>query len=190
MKESKIIVYISLVFLAILFPVMIFLYSFKYEITANIVSNIICGFIVSFVTGIVQFFVNKNRIKYEVYGLYYDIYYTYYCTKRGKVLFHYNSRNFYKKVSDNNVKISSLLEEYTGLFHKKDKLYAKMNPQFNERHLAKKIKKTNVKIFNEKSFDDSTDAYIKCVEKILKDINEEKFEKDFENSKKLYEELI
>ena len=190
MKESKIIIYISIVFLVILFPIMFFLYVSKCEIAANIVSNIICGFVVSFVTGFVQYFVNKNRIKYEVYGLYYDIYYTYYCTKRGKVLFHYNSRNFYKKVAENNVKISSLLEEYTGFFHKKDKLYTKMNPQFNERHLATKIKKSYVKIFNAKLFDESTEAYIKCVKNILKDINKEKFEKDFANSKKLYEDLF
>lgn len=190
MKEAKIIIYISLVCLVILFPVMIFLYIWNYEIIANIVSNIICGFIVSLVTGIVQYFVNKNRIKYEVYGLYFDIYYTYYCTKMGKVLFHYNSRNFYKKVANNNIKISSLLDEYTGFFHKKDKLYWKMNPQFNEKHLAKKIKKSNVKIFNEKSFNESTNAYIKCVEKILNNINKEKFERDFTYNKKLYEELF
>ena len=190
MKESKIIIIISIIVLILLSPLIIILNINQQDLAVNVITNIACGFIVSLVTGIVQFFVNKNRIKYEVYGLYYDIYYTYYCTKRGKVIYHYNSRNFYKKVTDNNVKISSLLEEYTGFFHKKDKLYWKMNPQFNERHLAKKIKKSNIKIFNAKLFDDSTNAYIKCVEKILKDINKEKFEKDFANSKKLYEELF
>ena len=190
MKESKIIVYISLVFLIILLPVMIFLYVSKCEIAANIVSNIICGFIVSLITGIVQYFVNKNRIKNEIYRLYYDIYYTYYCTLKRPFLFHYNAYNFYKKIIDNGVIISSLLQEYDSFSGKKDGLYKKMNPPFYEKKLGKKMIKSIWIWANKKDFCDTTEAYIKCVEIILRSIDESKFEKDFTASRKLYKELF
>lgn len=190
MKESKIIIYISLIFLTILFPIMIFLYILNCEIVASIVSNIICGFIVSLITGVVQYSVNKNRIKYEIYGLYYDIYSSYYCTLKRPILFHYNAYDFYKKITDNGVKISSLLQEYNGFFRKQDGLYKKMNPLFYEKKFGKKIIKSMWIWTNKKEFRNTTEAYIRCVEKILRSIDENKFEKDFENSKKLYKELF
>jgi len=190
MKESKIIIFVSIIMLLILSPIILFLHIKNFNLLVSIFTNIACGFVVALTTAIIEYFINKNRIKYGVYGLYFDIYYMYYCTIRGKKFFHYNCKAFYKKVVENNVKISSLLEEYNGFFHRKDNLFKIMNPEFDCDHLVGKILKSKIKFFNEKDFIDATSDYIQCVKKILININKKKFNSDFKNCMKLYDILF
>lgn len=72
---------------------------------------------------------------------------------------------------------------------KNDSMYMIMNPQINMEgnYKAEKIIKTLVKWFNEKSFDESIEPLISEVEKILKSIDEKRFEEDKKQMIKMFE---
>lgn len=182
MKESRIIIIISIIIMVALIPMLYFLQLFgiNQELSINIITNLECGVIVGLVTAICQYFMAKRRIINVVYGLYFELYTTYYTVRNKEFLHHINTLAFFNKVTELSSKIKDSLSEYHGFFKKNDSIYMIMNPQINmgENYKAEKIIKTLVKWFNEKSVDKSIEPFINEVENILKNIDKERFEED------------
>ena len=182
MKESRIIIIISIIIMVALIPMLYFLQLFgiNQELSINIITNLECGVIVGLVTAICQYFMAKRRIINAVYGLYFELYTTYYIVKNKEFLHHINTLAFFNKLTELSSKIKDSLSEYHGFFKKNDSIYMIMNPQINmgENYKAEKMIKTLVKWFNEKSVDKSIEPFINEVENILKNIDKERFEKD------------
>ena len=182
MKESRIIIIISIVMLIALIPMLYFLQLFgiNQELSINIITNLECGVIVGLVTAICQYFMAKRRIINAVYGLYFELYTTYYTVRNKEFLHHINTLAFFNKLTELSSKIKDSLSEYHGFFKKNDSIYMIMNPQINmgENYKAEKMIKTLVKWFNEKSVDKSIEPFINEVENILKNIDKERFEED------------
>ena len=189
MKEARIITIVLFVLMIILFPINIYCFSSNYELIGNIISNINCGLLVGFITSLCQFFINKRRIKDEIYSLYYDIYYTYWIVLNNSII-RYNAFNFYNKIAKNGSKIVALLDDYHGLIIKEDKLYKVINSEIDYTGLGKEAKKSIFSLFNKKSFIKSSSPIINCIEGILKNINKNRFEKDFNNSIDLYNRVF
>ncbi len=190
MKESRIIIYISVIIMVLLFPIFIMLKNLgvSIDLCMNIITNLSCGLIVALVTAICQYCISRRRVITKVYSLYFDLYTTYYYAKSKEFLHHYNSFEIYRKLADLSPKINDALSEYHGFFKKKDAMYFKMNPQINlnENYKANKLIKTMFKWFNEKSFETSVEPFVKEVEKILKSIDKERFEVDQKQMIKMF----
>jgi len=182
MKESRIIIIISIIIMVALIPMLYFLQLFgiNQELSINIITNLECGVIVGLVTAICQYFMAKRRIINAVYGLYFELYTTYYTVRNKEFLHHINTLAFFNKLTELSSKIKDSLSEYHGFFKKNDSIYMIMNPQINmgENYKAEKMIKTLVKWFNEKSVDKSIEPFINEVENILKNIDKERFEED------------
>lgn len=182
MKESRIIIIISIIIMVVLIPMLYFLQLFgiNQELSINIITNLECGVIVGLVTAICQYFMAKRRIINAVYGLYFELYTTYYTVRNKEFLHHINTLAFFNKLTELSSKIKDSLSEYHGFFKKNDSIYMIMNPQINmgENYKAEKMIKTLVKWFNEKSVDKSIEPFINEVENILKNIDKERFEED------------
>lgn len=182
MKESRIIIIISIIIMVALIPMLYFLQLFgiNQELSINIITNLECGVIVGLVTAICQYFMAKRRIINAVYGLYFELYTTYYTVRNKEFLYHINTLAFFNKLTELSSKIKDSLSEYHGFFKKNDSIYMIMNPQINmgENYKAEKMIKTLVKWFNEKSVDKSIEPFINEVENILKNIDKERFEED------------
>lgn len=182
MKESRIIIIISIIIMVALIPMLYFLQLFgiNQDLSINIITNLECGVIVGLVTAICQYFMAKRRIINAVYGLYFELYTTYYTVRNKEFLHHINTLAFFNKVTELSSKIKDSLSEYHGFFKKNDSIYMIMNPQINmgENYKAEKMIKTLVKWFNEKSVDKSIEPFINEVENILKNIDKERFEED------------
>jgi len=153
MKESRIIIIISIIIMVALIPMLYFLQLFgiNQELSINIITNLECGVIVGLVTAICQYFMAKRRIINAVYGLYFELYTTYYTVRNKEFLHHINTLAFFNKVTELSSKIKDSLSEYHGFFKKNDSIYMIMNPQINmgENYKAEKMIKTLVKWFNE-----------------------------------------
>lgn len=182
MKESRIIIIISIIIMVALIPMLYFLQLFgiNQELSINIITNLECGVIVGLVTAICQYFMAKRRIINAVYGLYFELYTTYYTVRNKEFLHHINTLAFFNKLTELSSKIKDSLSEYHGFFKKNDSIYMIMNPQINmgENYKAEKMIKTLVKWFNEKSVDKSIEPFINEVENILKNIDKKRFEED------------
>lgn len=190
MKESRIIIIISMIMMVVLIPILYLLQLFgiSQELSINIITNLECGVIVGLVTAICQYFMAKRRIINTVYSLYFEIYTTYYTTRNKEFLHHINAFGFFNKLTELSSKIKDSLSEYHGFFKKNDSMYMIMNPQINmgENYKAEKMIKTLVKWFNEKSVDKSIEPFIKEIENILKNIDEKRFNEDKEQMVKIF----
>ncbi|MGN1324343.1 MAG: hypothetical protein ACI4VR_04010 [Bacilli bacterium] len=190
MKESRIIIIISIVMLIALIPLLYVLQlcGISSELSINIITNLGCGIIVGLVTAICQYCMAKRRIISTVYSFYFELYMTYYYVKNKEFLQHYNSLALLKKLTELSTKIKDTLSEYHGFFKKQDSMYVKINPQINmgENYKAEKLIKTIVKWFNKKSFDESVEPFISEVENILKNIDEKRFKEDKEQMIKMF----
>ncbi len=193
MKESRIIIIISIIMLIAFIP---FFYILKIcgmnsELSINIITNLGCGIIVGLVTAICQYCIAKRRIVSTVYGLYFELYTTYYYVKNKEILHHYNSLAIFKKLTELSSKIKDAVSEYHGLFKEHDSMYIKINPSINmnEKYKTKKMVKTIIKWFNEKAFDESIEPFMNEVESILKKIDEKRFEEDKEQMIKMFNYL-
>ena len=87
MKESRIIIIISIIMMIALIP---FFYILKLcginsDLAINIITNLGCGIIVGLVTAICQYCIARRRIVNTVYGLYFELYTTYYYVKNKEV---------------------------------------------------------------------------------------------------------
>lgn len=182
MKESRIIIIISIIIMVALIPMLYFLQLFgiNQELSINIITNLECGVIVGLVTAVCQYFMAKRRIINAVYGLYFELYTTYYTVRNKEFLHHINTLAFFNKLTELSSKIKDSLSEYHEFFKKNDSIYMIMNPQINmgENYKAEKMIKTLVKWFNEESVDKSIEPFINEVENILKNIDKERFEED------------
>lgn len=182
MKESRIIIIISIIIMVALIPMLYFLQLFgiNQELSINIITNLECGVIVGLVIAVCQYFMAKRRIINAVYGLYFELYTTYYTVRNKEFLHHINTLAFFNKLTELSSKIKDSLSEYHEFFKKNDSIYMIMNPQINmgENYKAEKMIKTLVKWFNEESVDKSIEPFINEVENILKNIDKERFEED------------
>ncbi len=184
MKESRTIIIISLIIIVLLFPIYIILkrMGISIDLCINIITNLSCGLFVAFITAICQYNISKRNVINTLYNLYFDLYMTCYYVQNRKVLHHYNSFAIYKKLLDVSQKITNSLSEYQGFIKKQDSMYFKMNPQImlNESHKSKNFIKTMVQFFNEKSFEKTIVPFIEEIERILKNIDEKKYNNDKE----------
>ena len=190
MKKSRIIIIVSALFILGLSPIYYFVRTIGIEkdLCMNIITNLSCGIIVALVTATCQYFISKRKIVNDVYGLYFDLYRTYYYSKNKVIFFHVNAYSIYKKMIDLSTKINEALEGYHGFFKAKDSLYTKMNPEIklNESYKVKKIIGTLFKWFNRKTFNETVEPFIMEIEKILKCIDEKRFNKDKDNMIKMF----
>lgn len=190
MKESRIIIIISMIIMVVLIPMLYLLQLFgiSQELIINIITNLECGVIVGLVTAICQYFMAKRRIINTVYGLYFELYTTYYTVRNKEFLHHINTIAFFNKLTEISSKIKDSLSEYHGFFKRNDPMYMIMNPQINmgENYKAEKMIRTLVKWFNEKSVDKSIEPFIKEIENILKNIDEKRFNEDKEQMVKMF----
>ena len=190
MKESRIIIIISMIMMVVLIPMLYLLQLFgiSQELSINIITNLGCGVIVGLVTAICQYSIAKRRIINIVYSLYFELYTTYYTARNKEFLHHINTLGFFNKLTELSSKIKDSLSEYHGFFKKNDSMYMIMNPQINivENYKAEQMIKTLVKWFNEKSVDKSIEPFIKEVENILKNIDEKRFNEDKEQMIKMF----
>lgn len=182
MKESRCIIIISILIMTLLIPILYILRSLKIseELCINIITNLSCGLIVALVTAICQYFITKRKIINNIYSLYFDLYTTYYYVKNNKNFNHYNSYAIFKKIVELSPKINNELEEYHGVFMKKDTTYIKLDPKIKlgEYLKLKNIKELNIKWFNKKTFNKNIEPFICEIENCLKNINENKFNTD------------
>lgn len=83
MKESRIIIYISVIIMVLLFPIFIMLKNLgvSIDLCMNIITNLSCGLIVALVTAICQYCISRRKVITKVYSLYFDLYTTYYYAK-------------------------------------------------------------------------------------------------------------
>ena len=126
MKESKVIVIVLSSILFVLLPMLIYLY-FISELIYSILISVITGLIVSIITALCQYFVNKSKIKNNVFNCYFDMYKEIYISEHKKILFHYSVLNIYKKSVNFSVELSKNVSEYSGIIsNKKSKLYKKI----------------------------------------------------------------
>lgn len=182
MKESRLMIIVSLCLFILIGPLFYLLYLiypnlFDYM---NVATNLYCGVIVALITSICQFYTSKRKIINNIYHAYFDVYRSYYYSKNKPFLWHYNSYSVYKKIIELNPKIVEALDEYHGLLKKCDKTYKKLNPiiKLGDNYKARNIMKSFLSWFNKKSFDYTFESLIKEIETILINIDEKRFKKD------------
>lgn len=177
--------------LIILLPMSVYAYHIS-ELVYNILISIITGLVVSIITALCQYFVNKGKIKNNVFNCYFDMYKEIYIAEHKKVLFHYNVLNIYKKSINFSADLSKNISEYSGFIsNKKSKLYKKLNPTvypnydvFNIRNFTKLILPFNSKLFNELIIPIKGE-----LENILRKIDSKKFDKNLKEFIKIYNNL-
>ena len=190
MKESRIIIIISIIMMILLIPLLFIfkLCGINSDLAINIITNLGCGIIVGLVTAICQYCMAKRRIVSTIYGLYFELYTTYYYVKNKEIMHHYNSLAIFKKLTELSSKIKDTVSEYHGFFKEHDSMYMIINPTINmgENYKTKKMIKTIIKWFNVKAFDENVEPFINEVESILKNIDEKRFEEDKEQMIKMF----
>ena len=193
MKESRkiSIVLISLLIIVIIIHIVFNILNVTFFDYENIATNLCCGIVVGLVTSTCQYYVAKRRIINQVYNSYFDIYRLHFNVKNKPFLKHYNAWELYKKIVSIFPTISSSLDEYYGMFKKKDKIYMKMiqivnlEKEFN----AKNLNKSVFLPFNKKSFNKVFNPFIDEIEKILININEKRFLQDKIQMERLFRQL-
>lgn len=191
MKEAKVVTIVSTILLIILMPLGAY-YYFASEFIYNILISIITGIVVTIITSLCQYFVMKEKIKNNIFNCYFDMYKAIYVSKHKKVLFHYPVLNIYKKLLVFSNELSKNLSEYSSFYPTaRNKLYKKLNPtlnpnfdKFNIKNLSKLILPLNSKRFKELII-----PMQETLEKILREINVKKFEKELMEYKKIYKVL-
>ncbi|MGN1311885.1 MAG: hypothetical protein ACI4U4_02590 [Bacilli bacterium] len=182
MKESRLMIIVSLCLFVLLGPIFYLLYLIQPNLLdyINIATNLYCGIIVALITSICQYCSAKREIINSIYSAYFDVYRSYYYSKNKSFLWHYNSYGVYKKMIELNPKIVEALDDYHGLLKKYDKTYRKLNPtiKFVNNYKAQNMIKSFLSWFNKKSFDGIFEPLMKEVENILISINRKRFEKD------------
>ena len=191
MKEAKVVTIVSTILLIILMPLGAY-YYFASEFIYNILISIITGIVVMIITSLCQYFVMKEKIKNNIFNCYFDMYKAIYVSKHKKVLFHYPVLNIYKRLLVFSDELSKNLSEYSSFYPTaRNKLYKKLNPtlnpnfdKFNIKNLSKLILPLNSKRFKELII-----PMQETLEKILREINVKKFEKELMEYKKIYKVL-
>lgn len=190
MKESRLIIIVSLCLFIFLGPVIYLFYLLCPNLIdyMNIATNLYCGIIVGFITSICQYYSSKRKIINNIYDAYFDFYRSYYYSKSKTFLWHYDSYSIYKKMIELNPKIVEALDEYHGLFKKYDSTYKQLNPtiKLEENYKAKNMIKSIFLWFNKRTFNSFFEPLMKEVEDILLNINGKRFKKDKEEMIKMH----
>lgn len=184
MKESRLIIIVSLCLFVLIGPIFYLLYLIQPNLFdyMNIATNLYCGIVVGLITSICQYCASRRKIINDVYNAYFDVYRSYYYANNKPFLLHYDTYSVYKKITDLSPKIVESLDEYQGFFKKIDKTYRKLNPlvKYESNYKSKNILKSILLWNNKKTFDKTFNLLIDEIEKILIDINEKRFLKDKE----------
>ena len=191
MKEAKVVTIVSTILLIILMPLGAY-YYFASEFIYNILISIITGIVVTIITSLCQYFVMKEKIKNNIFNCYFDMYKAIYVSKHKKVLFHYPVLNIYKKLLVFSDELSKNLSEYSSFYPTaRNKLYKKLNPTLNPNFDKFDIKNLSKLILplNSKRFKELIIPMQETLEKILREINVKKFEKELMEYKKIYKVL-
>ena len=191
MKEAKVVTIVSTILLIILMPLGAY-YYFASGFIYNILISIITGIVVTIITSLCQYFIMKEKIKNNIFNCYFDMYKAIYVSKHKKALFHYPVLNIYKRLLVFSDELSKNLSEYSSFYPTtRNKLYKKLNPtlnpnfdKFNIKNLSKLILPLNSKRFKELIM-----PMQETLEKILREINVKKFEKELMEYKKIYKVL-
>ena len=182
MKESRALIIVSVILLALTGPIFYLLYRVTPELIdyVNVATNFYCAIIVALITSICQYYSARHRIINNIYNSYFSIYRTHYYSKNKPILGHYNSMSVYKKITEENYRITEALDEYHGLFKRHDKVYKKINfnVDLGDNYTVKNVKKTVSKWFNKKDYEYVIGNFMIEIEKILNNINKNRFEKD------------
>lgn len=182
MKESRLMIIVSLCLFVLIGPVFYLFYLIYPSLLdyKSVATNLYCGIIVGLITSICQYCSSKRKIVNSIYNAYFDVFRTYYYSKNKSFLCHYNSYSVYKKIKELNPKIVETLDEYHGLFKKYDKTYKKLNPkiELGDNYKAPKMIKSFLYWFNKKAFNEMFEPLITEIKNILVSINEKRFEKD------------
>ncbi len=190
MKESRLIIIVSLCLFVLLGPIFYLFYLINPNLIdyMNVATNLYCGIIVGLVTSICQYYSSKKRIINNIYNAYFDVYRSYYYSKNKTFLWHYNSYSVYKKMIELNPKIVEALDEYYGLFKKYDNTYKKLNPtiRLSENYKENNMLKSFFLWFNKKSFNSFFESLMQEIESILININAKRFEKDKNEMVRMY----
>lgn len=191
MKEAKVVTIVSTILLIILMPLGAY-YYFASEFIYNILISIITGIVVTIITSLCQYFVMKEKIKNNIFNCYFDMYKAIYVSKHKKVLFHYPVLNIYKRLLVFSDELSKNLSEYSSFYPTaRNKLYKKLNPTLNPNFDKFDIKNLSKLILplNSKRFKELIIPMQETLEKILREINVKKFEKELMEYKKIYKVL-
>lgn len=191
LKESKVITIVCTITLIALLPILIYFYYVS-ELIYNILISITTGLVVSIITALCQYFVIKSKIKNNIFNCYFDMYKTIYVVEQKKSIFHYNVLSIYKKSMTFLDDLTKNISEYSGFVNnKKNRLYKKMNPSINPNYDDFNIKNF-IKLFlpfNYKRFNKMVIPIQKKLEEILRNIDSKKFDKSFNEYKKIFKKL-
>lgn len=192
MRETKVIIIFSFLFLIITFPLTEYLYS-NYEVLYNILISINTGIISTMIVSLCQYFVIKKKIIDNIFNSYFDLYKAIYVSEEQKLFLHYGVTNIYKQLIITSNEVSKKLSEFSEFTPKKiSKKYRKLNPQLsfdNKIFNVKNIIKLMLPI-NSKRFKTIVIPYKMAIEKILIEIDKKKFEKEFSEYKILYKKIL
>lgn len=194
MKESRLIIIISSLMLIALFPLYYFLKNVGLDLNLviNIITNFVCALIVALVTAICNFATARKSISNRIYTLYFDLYITCYYSKNNPFLNHINAKPIIKKLGNISLDLNSILSEYYGFFRKHDSYYKKIDYgiKLNENHKINKLIKAIYKLNNKKEFELTFIPIMNGIEKILKSVDERRFNIDRENMIKLFNYIV
>lgn len=131
MKESRLIILVSLCLFLLIRPILHLLLLIQPNLFdySSVATNLYCGVIVGLITSICQYGISRRKVINDVYSAYFDLYRSYYYTINKPFLWHHNSYSVYKKIIELNPKIVEALDEYHGLFNKYDNTYKKTKPK-------------------------------------------------------------
>lgn len=120
------------------------------------------------------------------------MYKTIYVVEQKKSIFHYSVLSIYKKSMTFLDDLTKNISEYSGFVNnKRNRLYKKMNPSINPNYNDFNIKNF-IKLFlpfNYKRFNKIVIPIQKKLEEILRNIDSKKFDKSFNEYKKIFEKL-
>ena len=188
MKEAKILTYIFGLSLIIACCLLLFVPVLRHGICYDIVMGIITGLIVSLMGVVAQYFIQKGRIKNDIFNCYFDLYKKIYNVEKMHTFLGYNWISLYKKMENFSVEYSKLVSEYSGFINNKySLLYKKLNPSikvdydiYNIKNIAKLLFP-----FNHKKFKEIIVPFKLELENAMRVLNNKKFNKEFKEYKRI-----
>lgn len=188
MREAKILTYVFGLSLVITCFIIIFVPVFRQGICYDIIMGIFTGLVVSLMGVIAQYFIQKGRIKNEIFNCYFDLYKKIYNIEKTHGFFGYNWFSLYKKMESFSIEYSKLISEYSGFVNNKYSLYyKKLNPNIKIDYDIYNVKNI-IKLmfpFNHEKYNEIIVPFKLELEKSLKVLNKKKFNKEFDEYKRI-----
>lgn len=193
MKEAKILTYIFGLSLILTCCSLLFIPVLRQGICYDVVMGIITGLIVSLMGVITQYFIQKGRIKNDIFNCYFDLYKKIYNVEKMHTFFGYNWISLYKQIEKFSVDYSKLISEYSSFVNNKySLLYKKLNPSikvdydvYNIKNIAKLLLP-----FNHKKFKEIIIPFKLELEQTMKTLNNKKFNIEFKEYKKISNSIL